>query len=149
MYCLVLQNNICHWINLAVGRVWVNVANYVDKGQITTAKLDKEKGLVSQQRISLHTEFFRTKVTMINSTYYANSDIWSSSPLINLCKLMPALQWDNFPCQLVPKMLTPSGLRSQQGKHNFQLHYFNEFITIFSNYHKITFFAVGFQPRCI
>ncbi|OXA52061.1 uncharacterized protein LOC110852799 [Folsomia candida] len=27
-----------------VGRVWINVADYVDKGQITYARLDKEKG---------------------------------------------------------------------------------------------------------
>ncbi|OXA60880.1 Synaptotagmin-4 [Folsomia candida] len=34
-----------------VGRVWVNVANYVDKGQITTAKLDKEKGYLIIQSV--------------------------------------------------------------------------------------------------
>lgn len=31
-------------VYIAVGRVWINVADYVDKGQITYARLDKEKG---------------------------------------------------------------------------------------------------------
>lgn len=29
-----------------LGRVWVNVADYVDKGQMTTARLDKDKGYI-------------------------------------------------------------------------------------------------------
>jgi hypothetical protein len=29
---------------IAVGRTWISVTDYVDKGQITNARLDKDKG---------------------------------------------------------------------------------------------------------